>query len=83
MFPVSRCFRLFSQLLTDTQTSVFLRVGYRFVFFRYRCQIDTFKTVPVPEPIFIKIKNYQLIIGLAISTKHMGPVSQTHRQGLD
>ncbi len=59
------------------------RAGYRLGFFRYRCQIDTFKTVLVPEPILIKMKNYQLIIGLAISTKHMGPVSQTHRQGLD
>ncbi len=25
------------------------RVGYRLSFFRYRCQIDTFKTVPVPK----------------------------------
>ncbi len=64
-------------------TSGVNRVGYRLGFFRYRCQIDTFKMVPVPEPILIKNKNYQLIIGLAISTKHMGPVSQTHRQGLD
>ncbi len=39
--------------------------------------------VPVPEPILLKIENYQLVIGLAISTKRMGPVSQTHRQGLD
>ncbi len=44
-------------------------------FFRYWRQIDTFKRVPVPEPILIQIKNYQLIIGLAISTKHVGPVS--------
>ncbi len=50
------------------------RVGYRLGIFRYRCQIDTFKTVPVPEPILIKKK---IIIGLAISTKHMGLVSQT------
>ncbi len=28
---------------------VLCRVGYRLVFFRYRCQIDTFKTVPVPK----------------------------------
>ncbi len=52
------------------------RVGYRLRFTRYRCQIDTVKTVTVPEPILIK-KKYQLIIGLAISTKHMCPVSQT------
>ncbi len=51
------------------------RVGYRFFFFGYRCQIDTFKTVlPVPKRC---MNRYQLIIGLAISTKHMGPVSQT------
>ncbi len=31
------------------------RVGYRLVFFRYRCQIDTFKKVPVPKPILIKM----------------------------
>ncbi len=60
--------------------SVVARVGYRF-FFRYRCQIDTFTTVPVPKPILMK--KIIIIIGLAISTKHMGPVSQTHRQGLD
>ncbi len=53
------------------------RVGYRLGIFRYRCQIDTFNTVPVPEPILVKIKNYQLIFELAISTKHMGPVSLT------
>ncbi len=35
-------------------------------FFRYRGQIDSFKTVPVSEPILMKIKNYQLIIWLAI-----------------
>ncbi len=31
------------------------RVGLGIIwgFFRYRCQIDTFKTVPVPEPILI------------------------------
>ncbi len=27
------------------------RVGYRLGFFRYRCQFNTFKMVPVPEPI--------------------------------
>ncbi len=48
-----------------------------FFFFRYRCQIDTVKMVPVPRPILIKHFFYQLIIGLAISTKHTGPVSQT------
>ncbi len=34
------------------------RVGYRFFFFRYRCQIDTLKTVPVPEPILVYIYIY-------------------------
>ncbi len=57
------------------------RVGYRLCFFRYRCQIDTVKTVPVPKRCLNRyLQNYPLIIGLAISTKHMGPV---HRQGLD
>ncbi len=63
--------------------SVVARVGYRLGVFRYRCQIDTFKTVPVPKPILMIFFFYQLIIGLAISTEHMGPVSQTHRQGLN
>ncbi len=26
-----------------------IRVGYRLGFFRYQCQIDTFKKVPVPK----------------------------------
>ncbi len=33
--------------------SLITRVGYPLGFFRYRCQIDTFKTVPVPEPILV------------------------------
>ncbi len=57
----------------DSPYSHMNRVGYRLEFFRYLCQIDTFKTVPVPEPILIK----NFLPRLAISTKHMGPVSQT------
>ncbi len=42
--------------------SVVARVGYR-VFFRYRCQIDTFKTVQVPKPILMKKKKNNNWIG--------------------
>ncbi len=70
-----------SPLQRTTFLGVICRVGYRLGGFRYRCQIDTFKTVPVPKRwlnrYLQKKKNDQLIIGLAISTKHMGPVSQT------
>ncbi len=43
------------------------RVGYRLGFFRYRCQIDTFKTVPVPEPILV-IYIYCIYIYIHIHT---------------
>ncbi len=62
------------------------RVGNRLGFFRYWCQIDTFKMVPVPKRCLNRYLYifffYQLIIGLAISTKHMGPISQTDKTGL-
>ncbi len=38
-----------NQASTVGFNSVMSRVGYRLLFFRYRCQIDTFKTVPVPK----------------------------------
>ncbi len=44
------------------------RVGYRLRFTRYRCQIDTVKTVTVPEPILIKKKN--IPINNWIGNKH-------------
>ncbi len=69
--------------LMEAVRSAVLAVGLGIVCFfsRYRCQIDTFKMVPVPKwclkrYLYIKI-NYQLIIEVAICTKHMGPVSQT------
>ncbi len=76
-FPVFPSLRFFYYPINHCRVGL----GIVFLFFLYRCQIDTFKMVPVPKRCLFFF--YQLIIGLAISTKHMGPVSQTHRQGLD